>query len=107
MGPQEFKPTLLLTTTDGEASAKHLAQRLVEERLAACVSYHPMNSVYRWQGEVQEAQEFQLVVKCNEAQVEQVMERIKELHQYEVPEMLVLPISKGSRAYLSWMKEQL
>ena len=103
----EFKPTIILTTTDSEENAKRLAQHLVEERLAACVSYYSIGSVYRWQNEIQHTSEFQLIVKCNGAQKDNLMQRIKELHTYDVPEILALPISELSPSYLSWMKEQL
>lgn len=103
----EFKPTIIMTTTDSEEHAQKLAQHLVEERLAACVSYHSIGSVYRWKNEIQHASEFQLIVKCNGAQKDNLMRRIKELHHYDVPEILVLPISELSPNYLSWMKEQL
>ena len=107
MESKAFKPIIILTTTDNESDAKRLASVLVEEKLAACVSYHAIDSVYRWQNEIQETKEFQLVAKCNGALTERVTERIKVLHNYDVPEILVLSVSKGDYRYLDWMKTQL
>lgn len=106
MTTQVFEPVIVLTTTDSEEHAQHMAQCLVREHLAACVSYHGMRSVYRWENEIQHEQEFQVVIKANGSIKEKVMRRICELHNYDVPEILVLPIESGSNRYLSWMAAQ-
>ena len=98
---------IVLTTVADNDGAEHLARRLVEERLAACVNLHaPMASFYRWQGRVERDPERQLVIKTTRARVAALEARLKELHTYELPEFLVLPVEVGSAAYVSWVGEQ-
>ena len=95
---------LVLTTFPAEGAADTVARTLVDERLAACVSVlPPMQSTYRWNGNVESAAERQLLIKTKAAQVAALEVRVKELHPYEVPEFLVLTIDAGSPAYLSWL----
>jgi periplasmic divalent cation tolerance protein len=95
---------LVLTTLPMEGDAEKFASLLVEQRLAACVSILPaMRSVYRWQGAVERADERQLLIKTASTRVADLEARIRELHPYDVPEFVVIPISSGSPAYLSWL----
>jgi periplasmic divalent cation tolerance protein len=97
---------VVLTTLPVNADAGVLAQQLVEESLAACVNVlPPMVSVYRWKGAIETARERQLLIKTRVANVATLQQRLKELHPYEVPEVLVLPIAGGSNAYLNWLRE--
>ena len=97
---------LVLTTAPSQEEARKLANTLVERRLAACVNILPkMDSIYRWKEKVEEAQEFLLLIKTTESAVENLREAIEELHSYEVPECIVLPIESGSEAYLQWIDE--
>lgn len=94
------------TTIAASAKGVELASALVAERLAACVNVLPeMDSVYRWKGEVQVDRERQLVMKTTARRVARLQARLHELHEYEVPEFLVLPIAGGSEAYLKWIRE--
>lgn len=87
---------------DGDAGA--FAKTLVEERLAACVNVlPPMLSFYRWNGAVETASERQLLIKTTAAHVAALEKRVQALHPYEVPEFVVLDITAGSPAYLSWL----
>lgn len=97
---------LVLTTLPAEADAEVLAQRLVDERLAACVSLlPPMRSVYRWKGEIEAASERQVLIKTAASRVAMLERRLRELHPYEVPEFVILTVAGGSRAYLDWVAE--
>ena len=97
---------LVLTTLPADADAAAFARTLVTERLAACVNVlAPMDSVYRWEGEVQRDAERQLIMKTTRARVDALWQRVKALHPYDVPEFLVLPIADGSDAYLRWLGE--
>ena len=97
---------IVLTTTGSKAEAQKIARELVERRLAACVNIvGPIESVYRWKGAVESAEEFLCVVKTTAAAVERVSAVIKELHSYELPECVVLPIEGGSGGYLKWIGE--
>ncbi len=99
---------VVLTTLPpaGDIDAGDLAATLVTERLAACVNIYPeMQSVYRWKGQVERDRERQIVIKTTAARVEPLRERLRQLHPYELPEFIVLPVVSGSKAYLSWMTE--
>ncbi|MGE5282463.1 MAG: divalent-cation tolerance protein CutA [Chloroflexota bacterium] len=94
----------LETTTDSLGEAKRLAAALVEKRLAACVQIvGPIASTFRWQGRVQEAEEFLLLCKAPKAQLEAATALIEELHSYDVPEVLAFEVAHGSRSYLEWV----
>ena len=95
---------IALTTLPAEGDAEQLAQQLVTEKLAACVSIlPPMRSVYRWKGAVERADERQLLIKTTAARLTDLEARIHQLHPYDVPEFIVLPITQGSAAYLAWL----
>jgi periplasmic divalent cation tolerance protein len=97
---------IVLTATTSEEEARKIAHHLVERRLAACVNIVPqVASIYRWEGKVEEAREWLLIVKTTAAAFGQVREAIAELHSYELPECICLPIEDGSAAYLQWIAE--
>jgi periplasmic divalent cation tolerance protein len=91
---------LLCTASEGES--EQLAKLLVKERLAACVNVTGVRSFYRWQGELCADKECLLIIKTEKSRVDRIIARIKEVHSYEVPEILVLPIIAGSEQYLEW-----
>ncbi len=94
----------VLTTAGSEAEAEAISAALVERRLAACVQVAgPVRSRYRWQGEVETAEEWQCFVKTATAALPQVEEAIRELHSYDEPEIVALPIVAGSAGYLDWI----
>jgi periplasmic divalent cation tolerance protein len=97
---------VVLVTTNSQEEATELARKLVTERLAACVSLYPSRSVYRWQGELEESAEWQLLIKTQLRQFPRLAARIRELHSYDVPEIIALPIVAGSQPYLDWLGEQ-
>ncbi|MFZ0592925.1 MAG: divalent-cation tolerance protein CutA [Bryobacteraceae bacterium] len=100
-------PILLLSTCDNEDEAQRLATALVEERLAACVNIIPgLTSIYRWHGVVERASEHLLLIKTTEEQRLALEDRLKQLHSYEVPEILKIPITGGHEKYLAWLKAQ-
>lgn len=97
---------IILSTAATRDEADRLATALVERRLAACVNVvGPLTSVYRWQGQVERAEEFLLLIKSTAAQFTAVAAAIKELHSYELPECVELTITAGSDAYLKWLAE--
>lgn len=101
---QEY--VIVLTTLPGDADAHGFGRTLVEERLAACVNLLPlMESVFRWEGRVEEDTERQVVMKTSRDRIAPLWDRIRELHPYELPEFVVLPILDGSDAYLRWLGE--
>ena len=99
---------ILLTTVQDEERAEAIARALVTERLAACVNVlPPMISFYRWKGTVERDVERQLVVKTTVDRVAAVQVRIRELHPYELPELLVLPVAGGGADYLDWVVSEI
>jgi len=96
---------LILTTMPDDNRADELARSLVDERLAACVNVHgPMVSTYRWKGQVEGEAERQVVIKTTRARLPELEARLRALHPYEVPELVVLD-AKASDAYGAWVSE--
>jgi periplasmic divalent cation tolerance protein len=95
---------LVLTTIAAEADGAAFARALVEEQLAACVNVLPaMTSVYRWNGQVEQDREQQVVIKTTRDRLGALESRVKELHSYELPEFVVIAAGGGSAAYLAWV----
>lgn len=100
-------PRLILSTCPDEATADAIALALVEEGLAACVSRWPgVRSTYRWQGRIEHASEVQMMIKTRPDLAGAVLERIAQLHPYELPEALVVEVHDGLDPYLHWIAEQ-
>ncbi|MEA5598528.1 divalent-cation tolerance protein CutA [Rivularia sp. UHCC 0363] len=97
---------IVLVTTGSQQEAEKIANALVEAKLAACVSFTSINSIYTWQGKVSKDQEWQLFIKTDLTRFPTVEAKILELHSYEVPEIIVLPIIKGHQPYLQWIAQQ-
>ncbi|HTN67322.1 MAG TPA: divalent-cation tolerance protein CutA [Burkholderiaceae bacterium] len=98
------QPLLVLTSLPDLAGAQALARALVQQQLAACVNILPaVQSVYRWQGALEDAAEVGLVVKTTEARYAELELAIKLAHPYELPEIIALPIVAGLPAYLAWI----
>lgn len=98
---------MILSTVPDTLLAKRIAHILVEEHLAACVQISaPMLSIYEWSGEVQGDEEIALTIKTSRAVAKQTIERLIQLHPYDVPQATVIPIVGGHLPYLSWVSEQ-
>ena len=94
-------------TTESVEQAEHIGQALVAERLAACANILPgMRSIYRWKGAVETAEETVLIAKTREALAQALINRVRELHTYEVPCIVVLPITAGLPAFLRWIDDE-
>ncbi|HVB34022.1 MAG TPA: divalent-cation tolerance protein CutA [Patescibacteria group bacterium] len=100
---------VVLVTCANAAEAGRIARTLVGERLAACVNIQrsPVLSIYRWKGNVERARETLLLVKTSARLYRKLERRIRQLHSYQTPEIVALPIAHGSRAYLGWLDESL
>ncbi len=98
---------VLLCTVPSEEVGTKLARSLVQEGLVACVNVVPgLRSIYRWKGEVCEDAELLLVMKSVRSRSGAIAERVKELHPYETPELIALPVGGGTDGYLAWVREQ-
>jgi periplasmic divalent cation tolerance protein len=97
---------LIISTAGSKEEASTIARKLVEERVAACVNIiGPIESVYRWQGQVESVTEFTMLVKTTSAKSKAAMQRIRELHSYELPEAIQIDIQDGCPEYLKWIAE--
>lgn len=95
---------IVLTTAGSADEARKLADALVDRRLAACVNIVPqIESVYRWQGKVERAAEWLLIIKTQASASEGVRATIEALHSYEMPECIMLDVSDGDQEYLEWI----
>jgi periplasmic divalent cation tolerance protein len=98
----------VLTTAGSEEEAERIGEHLVEARLAACVQVlGPIASVYRWQGKVEREREWQCLAKTEAGRYDEVEAAIREIHSYEEPEILAIPVLAGSRGYLDWVSANL
>jgi periplasmic divalent cation tolerance protein len=95
------------TTTETKEQAQKIAQYLVEAKLAACVQITgPITSIYRWKGKMENAQEWFCLIKTTDDLYNKVEAAIKDMHTYETPEIIAVPIVKGSKEYLNWIYEE-
>jgi len=98
---------VVLTTVDSQALAQQIAVELVESKQAACVNIlHGVRSIYRWEGKVCDDMELVLLIKTREEHFEAVRSKIKQLHTYQCPEILAVPISAADPAFLQWLNQQ-
>jgi periplasmic divalent cation tolerance protein len=99
-----MEPLLVLTNLPDAASAKKIANALIESRAAACVNVlAECHSVYRWQGQVETAAEIPLMIKTTVANYPLVEQIVRAQHPYDVPELIAIPITHGLPAYLDWL----
>jgi periplasmic divalent cation tolerance protein len=96
---------VLLTTLPGKEDARRIAHLLIDERLAACVQMMPVESIYRWKGEVFQEGEILLLVKTRTALFDAAITRIKAAHPYEVPEIVATPFTAGFSGYFAWIDD--
>ncbi len=96
---------LIITSCGSRDEAERIAAALVEERLAACVQILPATSVYRWEGRVERADEHVLHIKTRAALADRVEIRVRALHSYELPELLIVVVAGGSADYLAWIDD--
>ncbi len=103
--PDEF--CVVLVTVGKPEEAEKIASALVEERLAACCNLVPsVRSVYRWKGEICREAETLMIIKTRRDRFEALRARVAELHSYDVPEIVELPILAGHTPYLDWLREE-
>src|ERR1700730_15752971 len=97
---------LVLTTAGNEAEAQKIAHQLVERQLAACVNIVPrIQSVYRWEGKVETAEEYLLLIQTTQSRGPGVQAAIRDLHSYDLPECIVISVEDGSAKYLKWIED--
>ena len=95
-------------TTSSETEATKIGQKLVEERLVSCVNILPqMKSIYWWEGKIEVAKEWLCVMKSRNELYEALEKTVKEIHPYDVPEILAIPVIAGNPSYLEWLNGEL
>lgn len=100
-------PILVFSTCPSTEVAEKIAAALIEDRLAACVHVSSaVTSFYRWEGKIQREPEVQLVIKTQESRFDDLCQKIRQLHPYEIPEILSIPIVSGLEAYLAWLNQE-
>ena len=100
----ESQALVVYCTCPDRVVAERIAEAVVDERLAACVNLIPgLTSIYRWEDQMQHDVELLLIIKTRSAVYPQLEARLRELHPYQVPEIIALPIQAGSAAYLNWI----
>jgi periplasmic divalent cation tolerance protein len=98
----------VITATETKSDAQAIARTVVEKRLAACVQViGPITSTYWWQGEIETAEEWLCLIKSRRDLYEALEEAIREVHPYDVPEILAVPVVAGGRDYLDWLDREL
>ena len=98
---------VVFSTIDNQDQAVKISETLVTERVAACVNILPqVTSVYRWQGQIHKEPEYIMIIKTKTDKLDQLITRVKQLHPYDVPEIISFPIQHGLSSYLDWVVEQ-
>jgi len=102
-----MKVNLVYITAKDKAEARKIGSELVESKLAACVNIiDNMNSMYVWEGKIQDDKEVILIAKTTEARVPQLIEKVKTVHSYDCPCVVSIPISGGNREFLDWIANE-
>jgi periplasmic divalent cation tolerance protein len=98
----------IVTTIDNKEKAEHIAKQLVQKKLASCVQIAgPLKSIYRWKGQIEEAEEWQCIIKSKKSHYKKIEEEIKRLHHYELPEIIAIDIDAASPGYTRWVEEEI
>ncbi len=98
---------VVLVTVPDEKTGLEMARSLVEENLAACVNLLPgVRSIYRWEDRIEDDPELLLIIKTSAASLERLSRRVAEIHPYDEPEIISLPVDGGSRGYLDWVLKE-
>lgn len=95
---------VLVTCPSGEA--KKISSLLLEKRVAACVNIADVSSIFRWMGKIEKADEELLIAKTRASLFDELVSLVKSIHSYEVPEIIALPIVKGTQDYLQWLDRE-
>nr|MDO8043418.1 divalent-cation tolerance protein CutA [Candidatus Baldrarchaeota archaeon] len=99
---------VVFVTCSGKEEAEKISKTLVKEKLAACVNVvSTVKSFFWWEGKVDESEEHLLIIKTSVEKMEKLIEKVKELHSYSVPEIISLPILEGNKEYLKWIEDSL
>ncbi len=94
-------------TASSKGEANSIGELLVQQKLAACVNiFDEMTSIYRWQGKIEKSSEFVIIAKTHQLLVGDLCEKVKQIHSYECPCIVTIPIEGGNHEFLDWISEQ-
>ena len=102
-----FMHVFVYITASSEDEAKKIARHLLEKKLAACVNIFPIRSFFWWEGKIEEAEEYGMIVKTRAEKFAKLREEVKKIHSYSVPCVCSVPIERGLREFLEWIDESL
>jgi periplasmic divalent cation tolerance protein len=99
--------SIVYTTIDNLQDARKIAHSLIDEQMVACVNIIPnIESIYKWKGKIEENNEYILIAKTVDENVGKTIERIKNLHTYELPDIIVIPVIGGLQSYLDYIDKE-
>lgn len=98
---------IVFCTTQGKDKAYEISRKIIENKLAACVNYFKVNSIFEWKDKIEEEEEYLLIIKTKEEKFRELENFIKKNHPYEVPEIIYFKIEKGNEDYLKWIDDTL
>ena len=97
---------VVFSTCASREEAERIARAIVGERLAACVQLLPaIQSIYRWQGEIEQSDEILMLFKTTSERFPALQRRVEELHSYQTPEIIAVPVTEGAEKYLTWLRD--
>ena len=103
----EYMVTIIYTTINDEQDARKIANFLIQEQIVACVNIIPnVESIFRWKGRIEEEKEYILIAKTVDENVNKTINRIKEFHNYEIPDIIAIPVVDGNNDYLDYIKRE-
>ena len=97
---------IITTTTDSKENADAITQRLLEKKLVACVQSTTIHSAYHWEGKIMHSEEILLQMKSRRSLFEKIQSEIKHLHAYDLPEIIMVPMTGANPLYLQWIEEE-
>ena len=97
--------SIVYITAGDMEEARKIGRKLVEEQLVACVNLFPITSIFRWQGNIDEAEEVAIIAKTKTGKLKDIEKRVKELHSYDVPCVVSVKMDEGAKDYLDWIKD--
>lgn len=98
---------VVFVTTSSEEEARNIANALIDQKLVACANIVPsVNSIFRWQNQICREGEVLIMLKSVRQRMDALIEKVKEMHSYEVPEIIALPVIAGSKEYLDWVRSE-
>lgn len=102
-----FKPVIITTTTATLAQAEHIGALLLSKQLAGCVQYESIRSQYLWEGKICDDEETRIIIKTSRCRYAAIEKIILQNHSYDCPQIMMLPVHRGHKPYLKWLKESI